>query len=264
MQCRLPNKNVVKNCSLNKISVSDIKKENVCKYHNVGFCKYRDKCKLFHSIEDCDRKCNINNCIKRHRKICRHGESCKHKQKCQFIHDQKEDQNVIKQISDLNKAVKDLSEKNVMNREKINDLEQEVKEIKAQKQKMSESISKLSAELKMVRSMCEGLESTKSIKPIPKEIKSVQSTSKKVKCKVCELKFKDNNELKEHWIETEVHCKTCQECCVGVSEGNGIIYPDDPKHQGHERSVIKNKCEECIYICESNQTLQEHMTNKHL
>ena len=66
-----------------------------------------------------------------------------------------------------------------MNREKINDLEQEVKEIKAQKQKISECISKLSAELKMVRSMCEGLESTKSIKPIPKEIKSGQSTSKK-------------------------------------------------------------------------------------
>ena len=151
-----------------------------------------------------------------------------------------------------------------MNREKINALEQEVKEIKAEKQKMSEIISKLSAELKMVRSMCEGLESTKSIKPIPKEIKSVQSTSKKFKCKVCECKFKDDNELKEHWIETEVHCKTCQECCVGVSEGNGIIYPDDPKHKGYEWSVIKNKCEECIYICESNQTLQEHMKNKHL
>ena len=129
-----------------------------------------------------------------------------------------------------------------MNREKINALEEEFKKIKAEKQKMSESISKLSAELKMVRSMGKGLESTKSIKPIPKEIKSVQSTSKNVKCKVCEFKFKDDNELKEHWIETEVHCKTCQECCVGVSEGNGIIYPDDPKHKGHEWSVIKNKC----------------------
>ena len=70
--------------------------------------------------------------------------------------------------------------------------------------------------------------------------------------------------LKNIGLKLKYIGKTCQECYVGVSEGNGIIYPDDPKHQGHEWSVIKNKCEECIYICESNQTLQEHMTNKHL
>ena len=103
------------------------------------FCKYRDKCKFFHPIEDCDRKCNRNNCIERHRKICRHGESCKHKRKCQFRHDQKEDENVIKQISALKNAVKDLSEKNLKNIERINSLEQEVKEIKAEKQKMSDA-----------------------------------------------------------------------------------------------------------------------------
>ena len=43
------------NCSLNKISVSDMKKENVCKYHNVGNCKYRKKCMLFHPTENCDK-----------------------------------------------------------------------------------------------------------------------------------------------------------------------------------------------------------------
>ena len=33
---------------------------------------------------------------------------------------------------------------------------------------------------------------------------------------------------------------TCQECCIGVSEGNGVIYPGVPKHEGHEWSVRTN------------------------
>ena len=79
------------------------------------------------------------------------------------------------------------------------------------------------------------LKSSKSIKPIKKEVKSVQSANKILKCKVCELKFKDKHELKEHWTETEVFC------CVGVSEGDCVIYPDDLKHEGQEWSLITMK-----------------------
>ena len=49
-----------------------------------------------------------------------------------------------------------------------------------------------------------------------------------MKCKVI-VNTKTIKKLKEHRIKTEVHCKTCQKCCVGVFEGNGITYPDDPK-----------------------------------
>ena len=45
--------------------------------------------------------------------------------------------------------------------------------------------------------------------------------------------------LKNIGLKLKYIGKTCQECYVGVSEGNGIIYPDDPKHKGHEWSVIK-------------------------
>ena len=51
-----------------------MKKENVCKYHNVGYCKYREKCMFFHPTEDCDKKCERNICIKRHSKTCKYGE----------------------------------------------------------------------------------------------------------------------------------------------------------------------------------------------
>ena len=54
---------------------------------------------------------------------------------------------------------------------------------------MSDKVNKLSAEINMVKLMCEGKKSSKSIKPIQKGIKSVQSAHKLLKCKVCELKF---------------------------------------------------------------------------
>ena len=73
-------------------------------------------------------------------------------------------------------------------------LEQKFKEISAEKQNMSDSFYKSSAEINMVKLICEWLKSSKFIKPIQKEVKSVQSSHKILKCKVCELKFKDKHE----------------------------------------------------------------------
>ena len=123
--------------------------ENVCKYHNVGFCKYKDKCMFLHSSDDCDQKCKINAYIKRHRKICKHGENCKYKQKCEFKHDRKSDAN--DKIYELNIAVKELLGNNLKNEEKIMLLEQNVKEIKADKQYMTNTIVNLSAEIKNIK-----------------------------------------------------------------------------------------------------------------
>ena len=93
-------------------------KENVCRYHNVGYCKYKDKCKFLHSTEDCDKKCKRNTCLKRHRKICKHGDNCNHKQKCEFKHDQKLDAN--DQKSELKRDLNELLENKLKNDEKIN------------------------------------------------------------------------------------------------------------------------------------------------
>ena len=64
----------------------------------------------------------------------------------------------------------------------------------------------------------------------------------------CESSFKDKEELKEQWIKVvDLFSKTCKQCCVGVSsKGLNEVYPDDPKHEGHEWNVIQNKCHECV------------------
>ena len=73
--------------------------------------------------------------------------------------------------------------------------------------------------------MFEGLNNLKPVKEKFKDVQSVQRTFKTLKCKVCEGKFRDKDESKEHWTLTEIVCKTCQQCCVGASTGTGIFPP---------------------------------------
>ena len=100
--------------------------------------------------------------------------------------------------------------------------------------------------------------------PKLKEDKLVLNTSKKFKCRVCDSNFKNKDELKEHWTFYEIFCKTCKKCCIAASiEGTEDVYPGDLECESHDWSIIKNKCDECIFICKSKQTLQNHMIKKH-
>ena len=150
------------------------------------------------------------------------------------------------------------------------EVEAEQEKTKAEAKKATEeaeqakaTAKRVLAESKKVKSMCEGLKSSNPVKPKLTGGKSVQRTSNKLKCKVCEFIFTDKDELKEHWNTTEIFCKTCQECCDAYTKGTDEFYPENPEHEGHEWNLIKNKCEECIFICTSNNTLQNHMTSKH-
>ena len=44
---------------------------------------------FLHSNKDCDKKCKINTCLKRHRKTSKNGDYCKYKLKYEFKHDKK-------------------------------------------------------------------------------------------------------------------------------------------------------------------------------
>ena len=57
-----------------------------CKYFNSGYCKYQDRCKLLHPKEECDYKCKIINCMKRHIKPCRYETNCRYKENCAYKH----------------------------------------------------------------------------------------------------------------------------------------------------------------------------------
>ena len=93
--------------------------KNICPYYRVGYCKYKNKCKLFHPKENCgDRKCRDKACTKRHRNPCKYGQTCSRKECCEFLHDEQdkfkesvpklEMEELIKQ---KDKKIEELSEK---------------------------------------------------------------------------------------------------------------------------------------------------------
>ena len=70
------------------------KSEKKCKYFNVGYCKYNEKCRFIHPKEICEKyqegKCNGSNCLDRHPKPCKWFKGltgCRRKEACHFSHD---------------------------------------------------------------------------------------------------------------------------------------------------------------------------------
>ena len=86
--------------------IKELKKENVsteevvsekektfkrCRYHNTGYCKYKEKCRFTHPEVVCkDQQCEGKRCDKRHPKACKwmeREEGCRRKDHCKYSHD---------------------------------------------------------------------------------------------------------------------------------------------------------------------------------
>ena len=70
------------------------KKAHKCRYFNVGYCKYKEKCRFTHPEETCkeyvEGKCEGNSCPRRHPKACkwfRGSTGCRRKEERDFSHD---------------------------------------------------------------------------------------------------------------------------------------------------------------------------------
>ena len=60
-----------------------------CLFNDVGFCKYRDRCRKKHYTEKCRQEKCDETCTQRHPKACKHEENCKFYTKniCAYDHD---------------------------------------------------------------------------------------------------------------------------------------------------------------------------------
>ena len=110
--------------------MSEVKKK--CKYFNSGYCKYQDKWKMFHPIQECDNKCNVRSCMKRHVKPCRYGKNCRHAEKCVYSH--KGDTNYKEMVS-INNTLKGLQDYKIKSEVRIKSLEEELQKVKSKKGK---------------------------------------------------------------------------------------------------------------------------------
>ena len=77
------------------LKASDEEKEaHKCRYFNVGYCKYKEKCRFTHPEEICkeyvEGECKGFSCPSRHPKACkwfRGSTGCRRKEECHFSHD---------------------------------------------------------------------------------------------------------------------------------------------------------------------------------
>ena len=65
----------------------------ICKFNQVGFCKFGEECGKFHENEKCLKtNCNPKKCTKKHPKECRYfsvSRFCKFGSDCAFLHGEK-------------------------------------------------------------------------------------------------------------------------------------------------------------------------------
>ena len=66
-----------------------------CRYNNRGHCRYRDRCKYYHSESICkiyleNKKCDDKSCMDRHPKVCKYWlknrSGCLRKTSCDYLH----------------------------------------------------------------------------------------------------------------------------------------------------------------------------------
>ena len=93
--------------------------KKICYFHKFNFCKKGEECKYFHPSEVCDGKCDIKVCSKRHPQtsLCMFHTmfaACRKNKSCKFRHEtpQPVDEGVNEEIQILQRKIQTLEEEN--------------------------------------------------------------------------------------------------------------------------------------------------------
>ena len=136
----------------------------LCKFQNIGYCKFKETCFFRHVQNVCKLKtCSRENCLARHPKICKYflKNKCKFKEKCCFNHKHAEKHLETNEVEEGNKEtialkedIRKLEEKNEVLESNIKhktkelekarvkqlDILEEVKELKRINEELKETI----------------------------------------------------------------------------------------------------------------------------
>ena len=135
--------------------VQDTSTKTICPHYRVGFCRYKDNCKLFHSKENCsERKCRVKTCTKRHRRPCKYGEVCTWKDACEFLHDQQRNvpnrlklEEIIKnkddKIDELSEKIKTLEKSFAFMLKKVEDMKSKLDVVDSIKDRVDLNTAKI-------------------------------------------------------------------------------------------------------------------------
>jgi len=242
VQYRPPTRKVYK-AVLNQIFLfqKDIRKMSAaidkCPHYNSGFCKFTQKCKLFHPTEICEQKCKDKACQKRHPKLCKKGAKCSFlgMGECAYSHlDMNKEQKVSN--NELKDLVLNLSSKVESLTESINAKDKEISVLKLK----FDALEKKTMDLKE-----QDLDETLNENDWKESMNKVQNLEKNVVI-LQELSEKNKQTFKYNTIGISDTDKVVNNLIDVVKEHDQIILKLEEKEK--EKEELSSKVKEKINV----------------
>ena len=169
----------------------------VCKYNQRGYCKFKNKCRLFHNNEECpSENCEDELCDRRHPNACKFYESygnCKFGSYCRYKHSVQNKSNEIDEMGNkVNGLVDDLKKKG----NEIDVLGNTVIGMVNDSKKKEDEICFLKDYISKLENQIQDL--TKKLNEINEEVKEIGCQHHLRKCDMCEKTFKTKQSFQNH------------------------------------------------------------------
>ena len=188
--------------------------EDICKYNQTGFCKFRDHCRKKHENETCEGEqsnCNQQNCNKRHPKVCRNFNTtrkCRFKDDCVYLHVEKENSNNKSEINETSTKI-------------MRKHENEIVLINAKMDKLKEIVLDMGDKIKSMEIKLKGFNKIDAltqdndvhiIEDDDTEKESVKLDDKWMYCDMCPYKCKKQKTFEKHTQNQHKNFKKCENC----------------------------------------------------
>lgn len=240
----------------------------VCKYHQLGFCKYGDQCHEHHINEICSKEiCTNKDCRQRHPRTCRYyiRNMCKYKEKCAYKHQKLENheeiQNLEEEIGILKIEIEKLSNITAGLADKLKSVEstnRELSDVQENVKHLSHNMSEMM--VKMVH-----LEENSSNGSFKKDKQKVDK--RYFNCDKCEFISTSNMSLKKHIhtkhpiIPTEMQPEDERSCyiCGEMVQNAWDFLKHLEEHQ--ERKERLFNCKLCSFTSIFDADIRDHMIN---
>ena len=216
-----------------------------CQHFNSGYCKYQDKCLLLHPKEECDNKCKLINCMKRHIKPCRYGTKCRHKERCAYKH--KKEINTdpkTEEIVSLKKMLEELLDYKSKSEAQIKHLEEELQAVKSKKGKEKVVDKSLVSKTELL------------------EVDFKKLKSEFELLKLCQ-RNQQNKKVEKKIKETSPNNLKCNICQSTFQTGTGLTVHVDLEHPIHPVNETELKCKHCVITCSDINVMKKHILREH-
>ena len=234
----------------------------ICFKNKFGYCRYSDSCRFKHVTIVCDDgQCQIQNCEKRHPKICRYYRDyrrCKFTIGCKYKHE-----NPYDFFHKLEKEIDKIKKNNPINAKEshIKLLEDKLETLEKKIEIQQKDFDNQRKDMKAKKSHIHGLE----IRLDELEKKNLKLDQDCFKCPECEFVSKSKNGLKTH--KTKMHTKTneseypaeCELCEAKLSSEKEM--KEHLRLHTYKKSTFK--CEDCDYTSENFLTMEVHVGKQH-